>query len=410
MRPESRWTTRALRKYNRAAALSRLYEQGSASRQELAELTGLSSATVTNVITELLADGLVVEAGSVSSAGGRPRGILRVATENLRVAGVDVGETEIRVGLFDGALNPLEMTSRSPGADLAPAHIVALVTDAIAEVTAASDGIPLLGVGVGVPGAVDERPGTETDDGLVYAPTLGWDAVPFGSMVAAGAGAPVHLENCATALGQAEMWFGGGRGAHRAVVALLGVGIGAALMTSDSSPRGGSGLTSEWGHTVVDLDGRPCRCGSRGCLEAYVGADAVLARYRDAGGDTAVGALGPQEALRALVARSGTDDVARTVLEDTAKVLGVGVGNLINLLAPDRVVIAGWAGLVLGPAILPSVREVARRHALPHAYGAVTIGLGESGQDAVARGAASLPMLALLRSGSLPADTSAQVG
>ncbi|HEY4453303.1 MAG TPA: ROK family transcriptional regulator [Pseudonocardiaceae bacterium] len=405
--PESRWTTRALRKYNRAAALSRLYEQGSASRQELAELTGLSSATVTNVITELLADGLVVEAGSVSSAGGRPRGILRVATENLRVAGVDVGETEIRVGLFDGALNPLEMTSRSPGSDLAPAHVVGLVTDAIAEVTANS-GVPLLGVGVGVPGAVDERPGTESDDGLVYAPTLGWDAVPFGSMVAAGAGAPVHLENCATALGQAEMWFGAGRGARRAVVTLLGVGIGAALMTSDSSPRGGSGLTSEWGHTVVTIDGRPCRCGSQGCLEAYVGADAVLARYRDSGGEMST--LGPQEALRALIARADTDDLARTVLDDTAKVLGVGVGNLINLLAPDRVVIAGWAGLVLGPSILPKVREVARRHALPHAYGAVTIGLGESGQDAVARGAASLPMLALLRSGSLPADTSVRAG
>lgn len=405
--PESRWTTRALRKYNRAAALSRLYEQGSASRQELAELTGLSSATVTNVITELLADGLVVEAGSVSSAGGRPRGILRVATENLRVAGVDVGETEIRVGLFDGALNPLEMTSRSPGSDLAPANVISLVTDAIAEVTANSD-VPLLGVGVGVPGAVDERPGTESDDGLVYAPTLGWDAVPFGSMVAAGAGAPVHLENCATALGQAEMWFGAGRGARRAVVTLLGVGIGAALMTSDSSPRGGSGLTSEWGHTVVTIDGRPCRCGSQGCLEAYVGADAVLARYRDSGGEAST--LGPQEALRALIARADTDDLARTVLDDTAKVLGVGVGNLINLLAPDRVVIAGWAGMVLGPSILPKVREVARRHALPHAYGAVTIGLGESGQDAVARGAASLPMLALLRSGSLPADASVRAG
>ncbi len=405
--PESRWTTRALRKYNRAAALSRLYEQGSASRQELAELTGLSSATVTNVVTELLADGLVVEAGSVSSAGGRPRGILRVATENLRFAGVDVGETEIRVGLFDGALNPLEMTSRTPGDNLAPGHIVALVTEAIAEVTAKGDGVPLLGVGVGVPGAVDER---ETDDGLVYAPTLGWDAVPFGGMVAAGAHAPVHLENCATALGQAEMWFGAGRGADRAVVTLLGIGVGAALMTSDSSPRGGSGLTSEWGHTVVDLDGRPCRCGSTGCLEAYVGAEAVLARYRDSGGDGAVGRLGPQEALRALVARADTDDVARDVLDQTAKVLGVGVGNLINLLAPDRVVVAGWAGLVLGPRILPQVREVARRHALPHAYAAVTIGLGESGSDAVARGAASLPMLALLRSGSLPADPAVEAG
>ncbi len=404
---ESRWTTRALRRYNRAAALSRLYEQGSASRQELAELTGLSSATVTNVVTELLTDGLVVEAGSVSSAGGRPRGILRVATENLRFAGVDVGETEIRVGLFDGALNPLEMTSRSPDDNLAPGHVVSLVTDAIAEVTAHGDGVPLLGVGVGVPGAVDDR---ETDDGLVYAPTLGWDAVPFGGMVAAGAHAPVHLENCATALGQAEMWFGAGRGADRAVVTLLGIGIGAALMTSDSAPRGGSGLTSEWGHTVVELDGRPCRCGSTGCLEAYVGAEAVLARYRDSGGDQAVGALGPQEALRALVARPDTDDVARDVLDHAAKVLGVGVGNLINLLAPDRVVIAGWAGMVLGPRILPRVREVARRHALPHSWAAVTIGLGESGQDAVARGAASLPMRALLRSGSLPANAVVKAG
>jgi predicted NBD/HSP70 family sugar kinase len=409
--PEStRWTTRALRKYNRAAALSRLYEQGSASRQELAELTGLSSATVTNVVTELLADGLVVEAGSVSSAGGRPRGILRVGTENLRFAGVDIGETEIRVGLFDGALNPLAMTTRRPGTDLGPANVVALVTEAIAEVNAGTDGVPLLGVGVGVPGAVDERPGTETDDGLVYAPTLGWDAVPFGSMVAAGAHAPVHLENCARALGQAEMWFGTGRGADRAVVTLLGIGVGAALMTSDDSPRGGSGLTSEWGHTVVNLDGRPCRCGSSGCLEAYVGADAILARYLEQGGEAGPTAIGTQEDLRQLLRRADTDDIARSVVEETAKVLGVGVANLINLLAPDRVVIAGWAGMVLGPTILPKVREVARKHALPHAYAAVSIGLGESGADGVARGAASLPVLALLRSGSLPTEQSVEAG
>ena len=150
------------------------------------------------------------------------------------------------------------------------------------------------------------------------------------------------------------------------MVTLLGVGIGAALMTSDSSPRGGSGLTSEWGHTVVTIDGRAVPLRFTGLPGGVRRRGRGLARYRDSGGE--VSTLGPQEALRALIARADTDDLARAVLDDTAKVLGVGVGNLINLLAPDRVVIAGWAGMVLGPSILPKVREVARRHALPHAY------------------------------------------
>jgi len=272
--------------------------------------------------------------------------LLRVRTETLWVAGVDVGETEIKAALFDGSLDRQAMSTRPTRGNLDPEHVAGLVVDAVAEVS--GGGPPLLGIGVGVPGAVDER------RGLVYAPTLGWDATPFARLVATGTNSVVHLENVARALGQAELWFGAARGAARAIVALVGVGVGAALMTDGTHPRGGSGLTSEWGHTVVQIGGRRCRCGSRGCLEAYVGAEAVLARYKDEPGSTRLPGRGLAARLSALLDRAVDEDAARTVLAETAEVLGVGVANLINLLAPERVVIAGWAGMSMGPAILPT--------------------------------------------------------
>ncbi|MFD9265471.1 ROK family protein [Streptomyces goshikiensis] len=396
-------TVRDLRRGNRGAVLQRLYFGGPMSRQELGPATGLSSGSVSNVVGELIADGLLEEAGIVDSDGGRPRTLLRVSPGSAHLIGVDVGETRVRVELFDLTLTELARaeTPLLPRGcyDVGPIvdHIRAGIGAVLARAGVGTD--RLLGVGVGVPGIVDrEAPGGT----VVHGQTIGWDAVPLEALLRATGTLPEEvpylIDNGARTLGQAEMWFGAGRGARDAVVVLFGSGVGASLIT-DGSPEGGSteGTPLEWGHLTVAVRGRRCRCGARGCLEAYTGAESLLARWAERGGG---GPADEEEALAALLAAALTGDpVARDVLDETAEYLGAGLSDLINLFRPERILIGGWAGLLLGPYVLPAVREHARRHALRHPAARVSIDLGSLGPDAVTVGAATLPLSAFFATG-----------
>jgi predicted NBD/HSP70 family sugar kinase len=188
-------------------------------------------------------------------------------------------------------------------------------------------------------------------------------------------------------MGQAELWFGAGRGVKNAAVVLIGTGVGASLISGGSPSQGPTSRAAEWGHTTIVVGGRRCRCGSAGCLEAYVGAEAILDRC---GSPAALSADDEESLLAALVADSSPATGA--VLAETAEYLGVGIGNLINLVNPERVILGGWAGLLLGGRLLPAIRESARRHSLRHPFAAASIELGQLGPEAVAFGAATLPM------------------
>ncbi|CAM5335115.1 transcriptional regulator [Streptomyces avidinii] len=399
-------TVRDLRRGNRSAVLQRLYFGGPMSRQEMGPATGLSSGSVSNVVGELVADGLLEEAGIVGSDGGRPRTLLRVAPGSAHMIGIDVGETRVRVELFDLTLTELartELPLRPRGCyDVGPVvdHVRTGIATVLAEAGVGTD--RLLGVGIGVPGIVDrDAPGGT----VVHGQTIGWDAVPLEALLRATRAVPDEvpyiIDNGARTLGQAEMWFGAGRGARDAVVVLFGSGVGASLIT-DGSPDGGptEGAPLEWGHLTVQVRGRRCRCGALGCLEAYTGAESLLARWAERGGDPGPGAADEEEALAALLAAArGGDQVALEVLEETAEYLGAGLSDVINLFRPERILIGGWAGLMLGPHILPAVREHATRYSLRHPAARVTIDMGLLGPDAVTVGAATLPLAAFFATG-----------
>ncbi|MEU9400873.1 ROK family transcriptional regulator [Streptomyces sp. SID4985] len=390
-------TVRDLRRGNRTAVLQRLYFDGPLSRFELGPATGLSSGSVSNVVADLVADGLVEEAGSVDSDGGRPRTLLRVAPHSGQMIGVDVGETRVRVELFDLALTELARVEHP----LAPQSydvdvIVGHIRDGIAEVLASEAAVParLLGVGVGVPGIIEH---TADRGAVVHGQTIGWDGVPLERLLRATSqlpdDVPYFIDNGAKTLGQAEMWFGAGRGARNALVVLFGSGVGACLVAPDVE----QGRAVEWGHLTVRVRGRRCRCGAPGCLEAYAGAESLLARWREEGGrppentdeETALTAM-----LAAAYPADGAepDPVALAVLEETAEYLGAGLSDLINLFQPERILIGGWAGLQLGTRFLPAVRRHAATYALRHPADRVTIELGRLGPDAVTVGAAILPL------------------
>ena len=471
---------RDVRRSNKSLLLRHLYFHRLVSRLDLSRSTGLSTAAVSSVVAELIEAGLVVEAGAVESEGGRPRILLDVAAAGFQVVGVDVGETHIRVERFDLVLNELarvEIPVR-PGR-YEPGVVVAEIGQGLAAVgvrPGAEAGVPVLGVGIGLPGIVVGHP-----ESVVHCQTIGWDAVPMAALMRGVTDLPVFIDNGVSTMGQAEMWFGAGQGFSDTVFLLIGSGIGASMTLGGVSYRGSTTSAGEWGHVTAEVGGRPCRCGARGCLEAYIGAESVIARFREAAGlgaraeersavsahgaasgqaagasegetagafaggaingaingavndaandainGAAAGAAGPnpaadpapaneEAALLDILAALGEDPAsararaARAVLDDTALHLGVGIGNLINLFNPERVIVGGWAGLLLAEEILPRVREVAREHSLRYPFSRTTLELGRLGRDAVARGAATLPVARFLDAGGvLPARAPAQ--
>ncbi|MFI5663629.1 ROK family protein [Streptomyces sp. NPDC051684] len=400
-----RRTVRDLRRGNRAVVLSKLYFDGPLSRQELGPLTALSSGSISNVVADLVADGLLEEAGSVESDGGRPRTLLRVAPRSGHLVGVDVGETRVRVELFDLALGELSRVDEPlPGAArdgcCDAKDVVRLVAAGLTRVLADAEVDPgsVIGVGIGVPGIVDA---SGARGAVVHGQTIGWDAEPLEAMLRAADGLPpelapdlpVFLDNGAKTLGRAEMWFGAGRGARNAVIALIGSGVGACVIADGLPYQGASSSAGEWGHTVLQVGGRTCRCGARGCLEAYVGAEALLERWREAGGTWS--APDEEGALAELLESPS----AAGLLEETAEFLGAGIADLVNLFNPERIVVGGWAGLLLGPRLLTPIRDAAAAYALRHPFAQTTVELGRLGPDAVTVGAATLPLARFLETG-----------
>jgi predicted NBD/HSP70 family sugar kinase len=390
MRDRKRGTVRDLRRENRAAVVWSLYLSQPRSRLELGAATGLSAASVTNVIRELIDEGVVIETGLAESDGGRPRAMLGMNPRYGYVIGVDIGETRTRVELFD-----LTMTERAKAEyplDRAAEHDVAVVVGQIAsglDTVLAESGIDredILGVGIGVPGLIEQGP-----EVLVHGQTYGWDAVPLGKLLRAHTDLPLRFDNGAKTMGRAELWFGAGRGARNAVMVLIGSGVGASLISGGATYQGATSSAAEFGHVTVAVGGRKCRCGAAGCLEAYAGAEAILERY-----GRPMAADDQELALAELIDAADTSSHAAGVLDETAEYLGAGIGTLINLFNPERVIVGGWAGLLLGPRLLPEIRESARRHSLRHLFAATSIDLGQLGPDAVARGAATLPMESFL--------------
>jgi len=393
-------TVRDLRKSNRSRALWQIFLNGPLTRQEVGTVVGLSLATVSNLVAALVAEGVVAEVGLEDSNGGRPRGLLQVNPAYGYVIGVDVGETAFLVELFDFGLKPLARhTSVTDMTVVDPEDAVSHIVEGI-EAVMAEAGVPesaILGVGVGVPGLVENR-----EDAVVHGQSIGWHAVPLEAMLRGRTGLSILVDNGAKTLGQAERWLGAARDTENAVIALLGIGVGLCIISNGEVYRGAASSAGEWGHTTVEAGGRTCRCGAQGCLEAYVGAGAIVARYEHLKRRRAAAGLGElEDRIAAIIGAAGRDKVAAQVLEETVTYLGAGIADLVNLFNPERIVLGGWLGQALSDALLPEIRRAAGRQALRLPFSRTEIVKADLGQDAVALGGATLPIARLLTAGAM---------
>jgi predicted NBD/HSP70 family sugar kinase len=384
-------SVRDVRRTNRALLVRHLLIAGETSRSAVGVDTGLSPATVTSVMAELLEERTVREEGFLDSVGGRRRVIVGLNPDAAVLFGADVGETRVTTAAFDLTLGRLaERATSFTGRRIDPAHVMDIVSEHVQSLLAelALDRAKVLGLGLGVPGIV-ENPAESGADAIVHAEVLGWRAVTFAGF-ADRLGFPVHLDNGAKTTTQAEAWYGSAKNIDHAIVVLIGDGAGAGIITNGRIYRGSSSSAGEWGHTKISLDGIRCRCGSHGCVETFVGASAVLERWR--GREDAWTGRETEGVDALLAAVADGDERAIEAVHGLVEHLGLALSNLVNLYNPQKIIIGGWFGDLIAERFLEDIGSAMRRFSLEQPGSEAVLERSRLGTEAVALGAATLPL------------------
>ncbi|WP_115789997.1 ROK family transcriptional regulator [Arthrobacter silvisoli] len=344
-----------------------LHADGAMSRAELSRTLGLTRVTVSDLVSDLLDRGHVVELGQSGEVRpGKPAILVDINRQGLQVIGVDLsGETALRAAVLDLDGNILERLERPVGNATGQAAtgqaVVEQVLELVAE-TAARATAPLLGIGVGTPGIV-------SGDGVVLtAPNLGWSEVPVRELLEQHTGLPTLVSNDADAAVHADHTFGGG--CDDEILIKIGRGVGSGVIVGGRRARGAHSAAGEIGHVTVGTDpGTLCVCGRTGCLETWMSVPSL------------------ERALA--VAAAGDDPKAATavVYQEAGERLAIALAPVVGVLDLAEVVLSGPRHLLGGP-LLDAVQRTLLARLLHQDPQPVTVRLAEDPQDIVLRGAA----------------------
>lgn len=361
MARERRGDPSLIREINLSLVLTALRDHAPTSRASLATLTGLTKATVSHLVEQLTAAGLVTEQGKSPRSMGRPGILLELNRSAGAMIGIEVGVDFISLLLADFGANVLWRHHERTGRRQAQADILKLVAKNIQTAIdqAKTLGLPVLGLALGVPGLVDVESGT-----LLYAPNLNWENVPLHEYLTRRFDLPVYIDNEASIAAFGETYFGVARGTTNMVFIHAGVGIGGGLVLNGRMFTGSSGFAAEVGHMTIEPNGLPCNCGNRGCWETLASQAAVFRRVQTALAEGKASTLarfhnGKRSTLTIPLLVRAADDgdaVAREVLYDTGTYLGIGIANLVNALNPEMVVLGGPLSLAKD-YLMPSIQE-----------------------------------------------------
>jgi glucokinase len=309
------------------------------------------------------------------------------------ILALDVGGTTISSGLVTPAgeiISRRQAPTRERGTAILT--LDALVGDLLSA--AEAEGVRLLGIGAGLPGAVDAEAGVVGED-VQNVPELA--GFPIARHLGERSGLPAFADNDVNALALAEWTFGTGRGTRSFVLLAIGTGVGGGIILDGHLVRGAAGYGGEVGHISINFDGRPCFCGSRGCLKAYVAGPDIAAEARGrlsespssrllalAGGDPAA-----ITAAHVFTAAASGDPVAGAVVEEVCQALGAGLAALVNGLNPEAVVVTGGVAASLKP-LEASVLRWAGRYAFARALASTRIAIVPLDKRLTVRGGAAL--------------------
>ena len=359
-----RATRSTSRDINRQIALNLVREHQPISRADLARRMHVGRGMVTSLVDELLAENAIYEGATVEAPRGRKPMMLYVRTHDRLAVAVDVRFSQTYVALTDFGGRVLAMESFETV--VAPAALVAAIAARVAALLASRQaGTRCEGVGMVVPGMVDNRTGR-----VLFSPQLGWRDVDVRDALAEAVGLPVFIESAPIACALAQLWLRSGDSSQAPndfAYVTIGDGVGAGIVVNGQVMRGYANTAGEFGHAPLSLDGPPCLCGRRGCVEAYTSNLATLSRY--------LGHEFAPDSVRDLLHASGItlpdlverhragDARATAAFERTAEYLGMGLGLLVTILSPARIYIGGEI-TAAWEHIAPIVREAVARRAL----------------------------------------------
>jgi transcriptional regulator of PTS gene len=330
-----------VRAYNRYTILSSIRISELISRVDIAKSTGLSQASVTGIAADLIREGLIEERKSGTHEGGRPPILLSIAPGGAYAIGVNLTIEKIDVAIINFQAEIKAFHSKK----LNTAYYKAMdfvelmahaVQDCMWEANFSRDKIS--GIGIGIPGLVDSESGM-----IRFLPNYGWESVNLKDLFQKKINLPTYIENSSNNLAIGEHWFGQGKGIDDFVVVTLENGVGAGCVINGQLSRGFRGIAGEFGHLSLDANGPLCRCGKKGCIEAFAGNNSIL---RDAKNAALKGLWKKQnpESITfddILTALADNEPELVRIFKKAGEILGVGISHLITLLNPEKIIITG---------------------------------------------------------------------
>jgi N-acetylglucosamine repressor len=377
------------REINRRIALNLVRAHQPISRADLARAMGVHRGTASLIVNDLLRRKLIFEGATGEAVRGRKPTFLYVESRRRCVVAVDLRASQTYMMIADLLGNPIAGVVGFPIVR-DPKTLVATLARRIKALLAEHPDLEgCEGLGVAVPGVVEQ-----STMRVLHAPTLGWRDVDLKEPLAAATGLPVHIENSGRACALAQLWTMRDElpASGDLVFVTVSDGLGGGVVVQGELLRGRHNIAGEFGHLTLALDGPRCSCGAVGCWEAYVSNRATLARYFGRAAEPS-GPVPPEQqsfTIEDLITRARKDDAkAAAAIQATARYLGLGLANVINVLDPAQVYIGGEI-TAAWDLIGPTVKSALAERALTPAAAAVTISPVNAGEYPRLRGAVAL--------------------
>lgn len=385
-----------VKKINTKNVLDIIRKHGPISRTEIAEITDLTPATITNITSELIDNKLIVEGESGDSSGGRRPIMLKMRSDYYRVIGIYIGSRKLSIITSDLLANIKHKREIKYKKEENTVEDIKKILDeeiiSIIEKYKAKNK-KIVSIGVGIHGIVDSEKGIS-----IIAPNLGWKNVNIAQMLYDSYGIPVFIDNNTRTMALGENWFGSGKNASSFFCLNIEYGVGGSFFINDKPVNGISFGAGEIGHTTVDINGEMCSCGNRGCLETVASVKALIKQAYEkypsnknskiyAGKEIkSIKDISPEDLYEA--AKQG-DELAVSLIRKMGENIGIGIANIINILNPELIIINGEI-ISTGEILLTPIIETVRKRGFSTSVNSTGIVLSKLGGVAYLKGAVVL--------------------
>lgn len=379
-----RGTFKLMKSVNKSIILNMIRTSQPVSRAQIAKKSKLTPPTVSSIVKELIAQGIVKESELGKSSGGRKPTMLYINNDAFYIIGVDAGPQAVRCILTDLSGQVYEKTSCRLEFPITNDQFLNVLIENIHSIlkstTVTSEKI--LGIGVAMHGVVEAESGTS-----LIAPNLKLKNIPIKARLEEEFDLPIKVENDARAMALGESWLGGHGSSNSMVAVNIGHGVGAGIVSNGKLFHGASGLAGEFGHMTIDMNGRVCECGNRGCLQTVISGEGIVKRALEK--IEYKGKLNTLTAETIFERAQNNDETSIAVLKETGEMIGIGLTNLIHILNPGKVVLGGGV-MKSRDYILPSIKKTIEERALTPQAKETEVTVTTLGKDATLLGAVSL--------------------